>query len=185
MAWNDNWSRRRWVWVALAVYVLALAVRLAWLTEARRNPLYQWPTIDERTHHKIAEAIANGTAPRTAYLRAPLYLYTLAGIYKIVGNDSLRARYVQVFIASLAPVLVFLIGGRLFGAAVGVLAGLLSTVFWTFVFFSTELLDVSMACVVYLFLAWFLIVADDGRWWKWLVAGVLVGVLLLHLARRR
>jgi len=160
----------------VAVYALAVIVRLGFLLQARHNPLYQYPTIDERTHHEIAKAIATGTAPSTAYLRAPAYLYFLAGVYKVTGPDSLRARYVQVFVAGLAPVLVFLIGGRLFGPTVGLVAGLLSTVYWTFVFFSTELLDVSVASVLYLLLAYLLISMDDRRWWKWLVCGGMVGL---------
>ncbi len=162
--------------VAVAIYVLAVAVRLGFLQEAQHNPLYQCPTIDERFHDTTARAIANGTAPATPYFRAPAHLYFLAAIYKLIGPDSLRARYIQVFVAALAPVLLFLIGGRLFGPAVGVLSGLLGAVFWTLVFFSTELLDVSLACVLYLLLAYVLIQADDGRWWKWLVCGGLMGL---------
>jgi len=162
--------------VAAAIYVLAVGVRLVFLQEARHNPLYQCPTIDERFHDTTARAIADGTAPATAYFRAPAHLYFLAAIYKLTGPDSLRARYVQVFVAGLAPVLLFLIGGRLFGPAVGVLSGLLGAVFWTLVFFSTELLDVSLACVLYLLLAYVLIRADDGRWWKWPVSGGLMGL---------
>lgn len=162
--------------MAVVVYALAVIVRLAWLSEARHNPLYQYPIIDERTHHEIGKAIANGTAPNTAYLRAPAYLYFLGGIYKVLGPDSLHARYVQVFVAGLLPVLVLLIADRLFGPGPAVLAGVLASVFWTFVFFSTELLDVSLACVFYLLLAYLLIALDDGRWTKWLLCGAVLGL---------
>jgi len=176
MAQGTHWPKRRWALMGGVVFALGVTVRLVFLLEARHNPLYQCPTIDERTHHEIAKAIAEGTAPSTAYLRAPAYLYFLGGIYKVTGPDSLMARYVQAVVASLAPVLVFLIGGRLFGPWVGVLSGVLSAVFWTFVFFSTELLDVSVACVLYLLLAYVLVTVADGRWWKWLLGGGLLGL---------
>ncbi|MBN1345322.1 MAG: glycosyltransferase family 39 protein [Phycisphaerae bacterium] len=170
-----RWSRRRVALIAAGIYLLALGVRLAWLTEAKDNPLYRMPTIDELTHHEIAKAIADGTAPATAFIRAPAYLYYLAGVYKLVDRDSLKARYVQTFLASLAPMLVFLIACRLFDGTVAVIAGVLASVYWTFVFFSTELLDVSLASVLYLLLAWVLLALDDERWWKWPIAGLVMG----------
>lgn len=162
--------------MAVAVYLLAVTVRLAFLAEARHSPLYQWPTIDESEHHDLAVAIATGTLPTTPYVKAPGYFYLLGGIYKVFGHDSLRARFVQVFLFSLSPVLVFLIAHRLFGAIVGVLAGILASVFWTLVFFSAELLDISLACLLYLLLAWLLVGLDDRRPWKWLVCGIVLGL---------
>lgn len=171
-----TWTTKRWMLAVLAVYVVALGVRLVWLAEARHNPLYQWPTIDERMNHEIAKSLANGTAPDTAYLRAPLYLYFVGGIYKVIGPDSLGARWIQTFVAAAIPVLVCLIGGRLFNRTVGLGAGLLASVYWTAVFFSTELLDVTLACVFYLLLLYMLVALDDRRWWMWLACGVVMGI---------
>lgn len=173
---GNHWTSRRWLMAALAVYVLAVGVRLVWLSDARHNPLYQFPVIDERTHHEIGKAIANGTAPDKAYVRAPVYVYFLAGVYRVLGSESMHARWVQVFVSGLAPVLVLLISGRLFSPRVAVLAGALSAVFWTFVVFSTELLDVSLASVFYLLLLYLLIALDDRRWWKWLLCGAVLGL---------
>lgn len=170
------WVPRHWLLVAVGVYVLAVGVRLAFLTEARHNPLYQHLVIDEQFHDRTARAILVGKTPPTAYFRAPGQLYFLAGVYRIFGAESLRARVVQVFVAGLAPVLLLLIGGPLFGPTVGAVTGLLASVFWTLVFFSTELLDVTPACVVYLLLAWAAVTIDDGRGWKWPLCGCLLGL---------
>ncbi len=169
-------SRRQLVLIAVGIYVLAAGVRLAFLMEARHSPLYQCPTIDEAEHHQLAIAIATGTLPPTPYVKAPGYFYLLGGIYKVFGHDSLRARFVQMFIFSLTPVLVFLIAHRLFGLAVGLVAGVLASVFWTLVFFGTELLDISLACLLYVLLACLLVTLDDRRWWKWLVCGIVLGL---------
>ncbi|MBN1342583.1 MAG: glycosyltransferase family 39 protein [Phycisphaerae bacterium] len=171
-----GWSHRRWLLVGVAIYVLAVGVRLVFLGEARHNPLYQHPTIDELFHHLTAKAIVEGHAPKRAFFRAPGHLYFAAGIYKIVGPEPMRARVVQVFVASLSPVLLLLIGARLFGPAAGIVSGVLASIFWTFVFFSTELLDVSPACVLYLLLAYLLVALDDQRWWKPLLCGVVLGL---------
>ncbi len=160
----------------MGVYALAVAVRLAFLAGARDHPLYQFLILDERSQHEVASAICGGTLPPNAPVKAPFYAYFLGTVYKIVGIDALRGRLVQVFVVSIAPVLVFAIGCRLFDQVVGILAGVLASVFWTLVFFSTELLDVSLASVFYLLLAWLLVAVDDRKWWKWFLAGGLIGL---------
>jgi len=173
----EHWLRHRRIHVGVAIYVLAVGVRFVHLIDARRhNPLYQCLTTDERLHHETAVAMADGTAPRTPYLRAPGHLYFLSAIYRVSGPNPLVARAVQVVVVGVAPVLGFLIGGHLFGPLVGLISGVLSAVFWTFIFYSTELLDVSLACVLYLILAYLLVALDDARWWKWVACGLTMGL---------
>ncbi|MBN1342704.1 MAG: glycosyltransferase family 39 protein [Phycisphaerae bacterium] len=167
--------RRSWTG-PLLVYLLALTTRLLFLHGAGDNPLYQFLILDERTQHEVAVAICDGTLPPNGYFKAPLYAYFLAAIYKALGADSLRARFVQIFVVSLSPVLVSLIGSRLYGRREGLIAGILAAVYWTFVFYSAELLDVSLACLIYLALAYLLVSVDDRHWWKWALAGGLLGL---------
>lgn len=174
---TEAWIRQRWVRLGIAVYLLAVVVRIAFLIEARwNNPLYQWLTTDERLHHETVLTMINGTAPATPYLRAPGYLYFLCGLYKIAGPYPMVARALQVFLAALGPVLIFLIGGRMFGPLAGLVGGGLGAVFWTFVFFSTELLDASLASVLYLLLAYLLVALPDERWTKWAACGLILGL---------
>jgi hypothetical protein len=162
--------------MALGIYVLAVAVRLVFLSEVQDNPLYQFLILNERVQHETAFEISRGTLPPNAYLRTPFFAYFLGTIYKIIGPDALRARFIQIFVVSWTPVLLFVVGCRLFDRAVGVLAGLLAAVYWTNVFFSAELLDISLACVFYLLLLCVLIAVDDGRTCKWFFAGGLMGL---------
>jgi len=155
---------------------LAVGIRLAFLQGARDHPLYQFLVLDERSQHAVAVAIANDALPPNGYFKAPFYAYFLGMIYKVIGPDSLLARFIQVFVVGWAPVLVYLIGCRLFGRAAGVIAGVFGAVFWTSVFFSTELLDVSLACVLYLLLAYVLVALADDHPWKWFLAGALMGL---------
>jgi len=70
----------------------------------------------------------------------------------------------------------YLIGLRVFGRAAGVLAGTLGAVFWPCVFFSCQLLDTSLTCLLCLVLAYLLLRLPDNRWWKWLVCGLVGGM---------
>lgn len=169
-------DRTRVLLMIALVFVVALGVRIAHYARVRSTPLYVFPTLDERGNHEFALAILHDQVPAAAYYKAPLYTYFLAGVYAVLGEDSLRARLVQCILASLSPVLTAMIGWRVFGRTVGLVAGLWSAVFWTFVFFSTELLDVALASLLYLWLAYGLVSWDDRRWTKWLACGVLLGL---------
>lgn len=160
----------------LLIYALALAVRLVYFHEVRHNPLYDWPTLDENTNHHAALAILNGTDPPKAYLKAPLHMYYLVGVYKVFGPKPDIARLIQVFIAGLWAPLTFLIAERLFGRPTDIVAGILGAVFWTFVFFSTELLDVGIGGVFYLLTACLVIRLSDENRRKWLVCGISLGL---------
>ncbi|MBN1343145.1 MAG: glycosyltransferase family 39 protein [Phycisphaerae bacterium] len=169
-------SRRRFLLFIGTIFLLALSVRLSVFLEVRNNPLYAFLTLDERGNHEFARAILDGRVPTASYYKAPLYTYFLAGAYAILGERPTSARLVQCILAALSPVLTALIARRLFGPAVGWIAGIWAAVFWTFVFFSSELLDTALACVFYLLLACILVAWDDRRWAKWPVAGAVLGL---------
>lgn len=158
------------------VYALALAVRLLFLAQAGDNPLLRIPVVDERVNWGMAERILdNGFAP-IPYLRAPGYLYVLAGLAGLLHRDPFNVRLAQISMDALSPVLMLLIGVRCFGRAAGLIAGLLGALFWTCVFFSSQLMDTSLICLLCLALTYLLVRAPDDRWWKWLGAGILAGV---------
>jgi hypothetical protein len=168
--------RNRTFQIGVGLYALSLVLRLIVLMELRSLPtVVQCTGLDMRGNHEFALAILQGLRPTTFY-KAPLYSYFLAGVYAIAGTDPFNARVVQVILTSLTPVLTFLIGQRLFGRPAGVIAGLVSSFFWTFLFFSVELLDTGLACMVYLLLVYLLLALDDRRWTAWLLRGLVLGV---------
>ncbi len=168
-------GRRAVWWIALGVYVLALSLRLAVLMEIKDHPtIAQCKVLDMRGNHEFALAILDGLRPTTFY-KAPFYTYFLAGVYAVAGADPLNARVVQIVLVSFVPVLALLIARHFFGLLVGTISGLLTAVFWTFLYFSVELLDTELACLIYLLLAYLLLVLNDERGTKWLLCGVLLG----------
>jgi 4-amino-4-deoxy-L-arabinose transferase-like glycosyltransferase len=70
------------------------------------------------------------------------YVYTLylAAVYAIAGHHPLVARVIQVGIASLHIGLIFRIGRRLFGEAVGLVAAALTALYAYFIFFNAALM---------------------------------------------
>ncbi len=169
-------DRRRSIQIGLAIYALALVLRFAVLMDVQNHPtIAQCHVLDMRGNHEFARAILEGLPP-TTYYKAPFYTYFMAGIYAITGPDPVYVRGVQIVLVSFVPVLAFLIGRFFFGLLAGVIGGLLTAVFWTFLYFSVELLDTELACLMYLLLAYLLLVLDDRRLLKWLVCGALLGL---------
>ncbi|MBN1346216.1 MAG: glycosyltransferase family 39 protein [Phycisphaerae bacterium] len=167
--------RRRFGAVML-VFTLSLAVRALFLWDVRVDPTYEHLVHDEGVNDQIARAILAGQMPPVSYYKAPLYMYLLAGAYGVLGEEPMRARWAQLVIDSLSPVLILLIARRLFGTLVGTIAGLLAAVFWTFVFYSAELVDTSLACLLYLLLAYLAVALPEGRWYKWPACGAVLGL---------
>jgi len=168
--------RRRTVLCGGAIFIGSLLLRLALLMEVKDHPtIAQVPVLDMRGNHEFALAILKGLRP-TTYYKAPLYSYFLAGVYAIGGPDPFIGRVVQIVLTSLTPVLIFLVGQRLFGFAVGLIGGVVSTFYWTFLYYSVELLDAGLACLFSMLLAHILVTWRDDRWSKWLVGGFVLGL---------
>jgi len=155
---------------------LAAATRALFLHQVGQDPTYQYLVQDEAFHDKVARAILAGEMPATSYYKAPLYIYVQAGLYYLLGADPMRVRWVQVFVVSLSPVLLALITLRLFGWQAAILAGITGALFWTFVFYATELVFVGLACLLYLLLAYLLVALPEGRSYKWLLCGLVLGL---------
>jgi hypothetical protein len=133
--------------IAGLIYAFSLGTRLMFLAEAVRDPMLRTPAVDEFTNWQVAEAILRGRLAPTPYIRAPGYLYLLAGLSALTGQESFLVRASQACLDAFGPVLMFLIGRRLFGPFAGVVAGLLGAVFWTCVLFSCQLVDTSLTCL--------------------------------------
>jgi 4-amino-4-deoxy-L-arabinose transferase-like glycosyltransferase len=98
-----------------AIFVLALAFRLAVLVQTAQGPFLEVANIDSDSYQKWAHAlVANGWWPTEHFYQSPFYAYFLAILFRIFGDGPWAPRLVQILLGSLTPVLVFGIGTRLF-----------------------------------------------------------------------
>ncbi|MBI4700301.1 MAG: tetratricopeptide repeat protein [Deltaproteobacteria bacterium] len=130
-----------------------MGVRLAYLGDVRALPDFDTPAIDSAYHDYWAQGLASGAwgppggqirAPspeieRHPYFRPPGYPYFLGAVYALLGRNLLAVRIIQFVLGSVSCLLVAAIGSRLFGRAVGLLAGALAAVYWPFAFYEGEL----------------------------------------------
>jgi 4-amino-4-deoxy-L-arabinose transferase-like glycosyltransferase len=138
----------RFVWkYALIVLLVALAFRGAYLLEASRRPDFDLFYMDEEYHLEWARGLASGEwshpyseLKEGPFFRAPGYPYFLAGLLAFFGGGTGGVRVIQIILGSLSCLLVYGLAARVFGQRVGLLAGLLCSLYWVLAYFDTQLL---------------------------------------------
>jgi Flp pilus assembly protein TadD/4-amino-4-deoxy-L-arabinose transferase-like glycosyltransferase len=151
---------RRWLVPGL-IFVLALAVRLAYVAEIRGEPDFERPLVDAGYHDYWAWGTASGewTLPMgvgvdpelasTPYFRPPLPAYWLAAIFTVFGHDHYTARLLGALLGAASCVLLWAIGARLFDRRTAALGGVLAAVYWILPYFDSEYREVGLLVFLY------------------------------------
>ena len=125
----------------LAIFLLALGLRVVYTLQSSDNPYFLAPTMDAQYHLDWAEALLAGEDfVDGAYFRAPVYPWFLAGLLKLCAGDLLWVRLVQDLIGAASVLLLFCVTRRAFGTATGLLASLFGASYWMWIYFDAELL---------------------------------------------
>jgi len=136
----------------LAIFAVALAVRLAHVWQMRGSPFFTVLMGDSRSYDEWARRIAGGEwIGREVFYQAPLYPYFLGVLYAIAGHHLLLVRIVQAILGSTACVFLALAGGRFFSPRVGVVTGLILALYAPAIFFDgliqKSTLDIFFVCL--------------------------------------
>jgi len=168
-------------WISLAVFVLAFALRAAYVFQVWSHPAARLPILDADAYRRIALEIRAGDWLGDAvYYLDPLYPFFLAGIYSVIEPDTRGVLLVQAFLDSVSVVITMLIARRLFGDRSAIVAGLLAATYEVY-FYYDGLLQKEALMIFLLTSALLLILraADQERARAWLPAGFLVGMVAL------
>jgi len=163
--------------IALAVFALALGVRLVHVWLMRESPFFDNLLVDSVDYDARAAALLAGGWPEEgAFYQAPLYPLFLSGVYALVGRDLLVVRIVQAFLGAGSAALVYLVGRRCVGAAAGAAGGAIYGLYAMAVHFDGEILRPSL--VIFLStLGLHLALAARGRGAiRWGAAGLVLGL---------
>jgi tetratricopeptide (TPR) repeat protein len=145
-------TRRRSAW-PIAIFLLALAVRLLHVWQIRRAPLFAELMGDSRSYDEWAQRIAAGDwIGHDVFYQAPLYPYFLGAVYAIAGRDLLVVRVIQAVLGSVACVCVALAGRTFFSPGIGAAAGVILALYAPAIFFD-GLIQKSTLDVVFLSVA--------------------------------
>lgn len=164
-----------------AVFLGALALRVALLATTAGDPVFGTPMLDAEYAVDWANAMRAGgpwiSPESTAYFRTPLYAWFLALAFLLPGPDLLVARVLQALVGAATAALVADLTGRRLGRASGIAAGALAAVSWPLLLFGRELLIESIVPFLGALLLWTLdAAARRPTFARWLAAGAVLGV---------
>jgi hypothetical protein len=123
-SWPEVWRADGAAFVA--IFVVALAFRLAVLVQTAATPYLEVANIDSGSYQQWArELVANGWWPVRNFYQSPFYAYFLGVLYRVFGDGPWAPRFAQIVLGSLTPVVVYAIGTRLFTRRAAWVGGLL------------------------------------------------------------
>ncbi len=148
---------------SVAIFLVALAVRLVHVWQLRASPFFTILMGDSRGYDEWAQRIAAGDwLGHEVFYQAPLYPYVLGVIYTIAGRHLLVVRVIQAGIGSASCVLLGLAAARLFGKRAGLAAGLILALYAPAIFFD-GLIQKSVLDEFFVCLALWLLSNNDKR----------------------
>ncbi len=169
--------------ICLAIFVIALTLRVVYLQELKANPLFYHPQVDSHTYVNMARQMANGEflrANKFSFYQPPLYPLVLAAFFKVVTGDLFLIHLGQFVLGALSCVLVYALGRACLGKKIALFAGILACIYWPFIYFEGELLAPALA--IFLILSFLNIVIryfDHKKWPYLATAGVTLGLSAL------
>jgi tetratricopeptide (TPR) repeat protein len=167
--------------VLVGVFVAALAIRLFYLHQIRDIGFFEQPVSDGLIYDQRAQGIAAGDWLGPAdFVHAPLYAYFMGLVYAALGRSLLAVRVVQIVMGAGACVLVMLAARRFFDRRVAVAAGIILALYPPAIFFDGLIQKTSLSLFLSALLLWVLACCRDRpAWWRWSLAGLLLGLLIL------
>jgi tetratricopeptide (TPR) repeat protein len=177
---NITGSEKIGRWWLLAIFLVAIAYRVACFYDAGGHPLFRFPVVDAQYHDEWAKRMAAGDwlghGPDDVF-KPPLYPGFLAVVYSIFGQSIRLIQWLQHILGAFSCVFIAILGGRLVGRRAGIIAGFLAAGFGPYVFFELQLLTPTLSlflntlATILLLPSW-----KDRCYGRLLVAGILLGL---------
>ena len=166
---------------ALAIFAVALVIRLIHVWQISRAPFFDMLMGDARGYDVWARQLAGGDwIGHDVFYQAPLYPYFLGVIYKLFGHSLLTVRIIQTMVGSASCALVGAATARLVSRRAGLLAGFALALYAPAIFFD-GLIQKSVLDVFFVSLALWVMsrIISPAFNKEWLLLGLALGGLAL------
>ena len=163
------------------IFIIALFLRLVYLKQYQHCPFFDSPVIDALSHYIFAKKMAAGDWLLKGFVtpRVPLYIYFLAGLFRLFGNGFFVAKVIQVVLGSINCLLVYFLGKKLFKQKVGLISGVVCAFYGVLIYFDAEFLSVVLTIFLNLILLFVIFnTLEKPKTWKWLISGIFFGICL-------
>ncbi len=169
MSESPNSGARAWL-APMSIFVVALAVRLAYLHSVATAPFFDNLVTNAARYDEWARLILEGHAPRPPFEQAAGYAYFIALIYRLSGAALSNVYVTQALLDAAAAALLVPLGTRLFDRPSGVIAALLAALYGPLILSCGELVPATLP--VFLVIAALAGLAAE----QWIIAGVIWGL---------
>ncbi|MCA9675199.1 MAG: glycosyltransferase family 39 protein, partial [Myxococcales bacterium] len=174
-------ARERWIVGGLVL--VAVLLRLGHLAGAAQTLFFHNPIIDEQANVNVAIKVAtgHGWSGDWEFWKPPLYSYFLGGVFAITGDvDLWLPRVLQALFDGVTVWLTWKVARRLVTARQALIAAGAVALHGTLIYFTGELTSSTLATLLYVAsLALLLDAGERPRWWRWAVAGLMLGLSTL------
>jgi 4-amino-4-deoxy-L-arabinose transferase-like glycosyltransferase len=170
---------RHEIFALVAIHLLAFVLRVQAVIAAKVLPFFKHPVVDAFEYHARAIAISGGELfPPKIPTDPPLYSYLLGTIYSLFGDATSVAYGFNVIIGVATVMPIYLIGRKLGGKQVGLIAALGYALYRPAIIFSAEILTPSLMIAV---VSWLLLLLLNEKMPRWqaALAGALGGLAIL------
>ena len=134
--------------IFIIIFFVALVARLFYLEQIKDTFLFNCPIVDSGTFEHIGWQIASGALGNgedAAFNKIPLYYNFIATCYRLIGRNLYFVRLVQSVIGAFNCGLLFLLGALIFRRRVGIIAGIVASLYWPLIAFEAKFLPVNLA----------------------------------------
>lgn len=183
---SDSWFRRMYasdIKVIFFLFGVALTVRLVYLWFLSRHDVLLLPLLDAEYYLDWAKNIVtNGWLGDRVFFTEPLYAYIVACVLKVFGMTvgPFVVLCLQSLLGAVFPVILFFLGRKLFSRSVGIVAGLIASLYGPFVFYDGLLLKTSFEVyTIPLFLLAFFSTLEHPHFRSFFLSGLLLGGIVL------
>jgi 4-amino-4-deoxy-L-arabinose transferase-like glycosyltransferase len=173
-------TAQRTLWIVLGIAGL---LRVIFLADVLRHPLMsEFVILDSEAYASLAARVTEGDwlLGKDPYPFGPLYIYFLALMRTLVGENAIAIFVVQALVGLANIVLTAAIARRCFDARVAVAAAALMTLYGRFAHLETKLLSTTLAIFLVLSATALSLRARDAGWRAgWLLPGMVFGLACL------
>ena len=147
--------------IILAIFALALAVRLIYLSQITDIPTFDTPIVDSQQYDLLARQLAGeGTMDHGFFWQGFFYPLFLSVVYLVSGGSIITAKLIQILLGSTVCVLVYRLGVEIFDRRTGLVAGVICALYGPLIYFESELLATGWASFWSVILILFLLRAE-------------------------
>lgn len=179
---GDDYGKWRRLIFPAGIFLVALAVRMAYLRGIASSPAFDVPIVDSSTYCDVGRRISGGELDPRLFWQSFFYPLYLALVF-FTGGSVLAAKVAQLVLGSVTAVIAYRLGAVVFNEKTGLIAAALVALSGPLIFFEAELLATGWEAFWGVTVVLLLVLASrGGNPAHYLLAGVSGGMSVLTRA---